>query len=232
MVEASKHRPYRIHQNDLPPVPTKWDQLDDHPYGLDFKIAVKAEIDTLKKKNTWVEVPFQSNVKPIPLKWVLTYKFDDNGYLLKIPARLCAGGDLVPKQHPMDTRSTTLASKSFRLMMALVAAFDLDAIQLDAVNAYLNAEIPKEQGKIYAHCTLGFAKSGIILFLKRALYGLSPAGLLLQQYIIYKLENLGLKQVQEDGRLFTDGIVILFYYVDDFVIIARKEDRSYLEERR
>lgn len=85
----------------------------------------------------------------IPLKWVFTYKYDDEGYLLKHKAQICTRSDLLSQSHPMDTRATTLAARSFRLIMAIVAAIDLDTVQLGAVNEYLNAEMPKDETAIY-----------------------------------------------------------------------------------
>jgi hypothetical protein len=38
-----------------------------------------------------------------------------------------------------DVYATTLASKMFRILMILIAAFDLKTRQLNAINAFLNA---------------------------------------------------------------------------------------------
>lgn len=132
----------------------------------------------------------------------------------------------------MDSRGTTLAAQSFRLMMALVAAYDLDTIQLDAVNAYLNANVPTDQGAIYVKPPPGFKQKGKMPQLKKALYGLPLSGMLWQQSIIQRLKTITFHKVCEDSCLFTDKTVIIFYYVDVFVIIARKEYRPHLEERR
>lgn len=53
-------------------------------------------------------------------------------------ARLVVRRDLQDTfQH--DTGAFTLAAGSFQMLMALMAGFDLDAIQLDVKNAFLNA---------------------------------------------------------------------------------------------
>lgn len=230
--DATQHKPGKKHQSELPLAPKKWEELDTHPQGAQFKQAAQLEIETLRRKDTWIELENNEPRKTIPLKWVFTYKYDDEGFLLKHKARICARGDLLSKNNPMDSRATALAARSFRLMMALVAAFDLDTIQLDAVNAYLNANVPTNKGAIYVKYAPGFEHHGTILQLKKALYGLPPLGMLCQQDIIHRLKTIRFSQVCEDSCLFTDGTVIIFYYVDDFVIIARKEDRQYLEERR
>jgi hypothetical protein len=38
-----------------------------------------------------------------------------------------------------DTRAATLAAQTFRTMMALAAAFDLEIWQCDVVNAFINS---------------------------------------------------------------------------------------------
>jgi len=56
--------------------------------------------------------------------WVFTYKFDQDSYLLKHKARLVAQGDL---QYTIeDTYAATLAAQTFRAVIAIVAAFNLE----------------------------------------------------------------------------------------------------------
>ena len=72
--------------------------------------------------------------------WVFTYKLDSQCYLTKCRAQLIicrnqqAAGEL-------PTRATTLASSAFRTLMAIVARFDLETIQLDAVNAFMHCHL-------------------------------------------------------------------------------------------
>jgi hypothetical protein len=60
----------------------------------------------------------------LPLMWVFTYKFNEDGYLYKFKARLVVRGDL--QQDYGDTYAATLAAKIFRCLIALAAAFDLE----------------------------------------------------------------------------------------------------------
>jgi hypothetical protein len=45
--------------------------------------------------------------------WVFTYKFDDNGYLIKYKARLVIKGDLQCYSIHNETYAATLALKTF-----------------------------------------------------------------------------------------------------------------------
>ena len=40
-----------------------------------------------------------------------------------------------------DTYAATLAAKVFRLLMAIIAYFDLEIVQLDTVNAFANSHL-------------------------------------------------------------------------------------------
>ena len=162
--------------------------------------------------------------KTLPLKWVYKYKTDSNGFIQRFKARLCARGDLQATTH--DTYASTLALKVFRLMCAIVAHFDLEMEQMDAVNAYLNAELPRP---IHLQSPPGIeTPEGSRLLLLRALYGLKESGFLWQQKLRHTLEDLGLKQVPGVECLYTDGFLTFFFYIDDMALIyARRHlDRA------
>lgn len=71
-----------------------------------------------------------------------------------------------------ETYAATLAAKVFRLLMAILAAFDLEARQYDAINAFINALLRTRQ---YCKLPPGFDKKGWLLQLLRALYGLKES---------------------------------------------------------
>ena len=107
---------------------------------------------------------------PLLLLWVWTYKFDINGFLTKYKARICVRGDL--QMTESDNYAVTLTIRTFRVLMALAAAFYLDIMQLDAVNAFLNSDIDEE---ITIQCPEGFKTPDKVLLLLKALYGLKQA---------------------------------------------------------
>ena len=51
--------------------------------------------------------------------------------------------DLQPHSEK-ETYAATLAGRSFRMLMALAARWDLEIRQLDAVNAFPNSELDEE----------------------------------------------------------------------------------------
>ena len=108
------------------------------------------------------------------LIWIFTYKFDQNGHLVKYKARLCIRGDL-QKPNSKDTYAATLAVQVFQALIAIAAAHDLEAQQLDAINAFVNSTLDEE---IYCECPPGFEFLGPCLKVKRALYRLRRSPLL------------------------------------------------------
>ena len=84
--------------------------------------------------------------------WVFTYKFDTDGYLVKFKARLCVRGDLQQSIY-QDNYAATLAARTFRALMAVTAAFNLEAWQFDAVNAFINSELDET---VYCEFLEGF----------------------------------------------------------------------------
>ena len=82
--------------------------------------------------------------------------------------------------------TATLAARLFRALMAIVAIFDLNCWQGDAVNAFTNSLINKI---IYVKCPDGFGVKGKCLLLYKALYGLHQSPLLWHSNLITILKK-------------------------------------------
>jgi hypothetical protein len=62
---------------------------EDPPEKHGFLIAAQAEYDGLIKKATWTtEDKDLITARPLPLKWVFVYKFDQDGFLEKHKVRI------------------------------------------------------------------------------------------------------------------------------------------------
>jgi hypothetical protein len=170
----------------------------------------------------------QATSKPLPLTWVFTYKFDKKGFLLKFKARICVRGDLQPLSEK-ETYAATLAGRSFRMLIALAARWDLEIRQLDAVNAFPNSELDEE---VYVELPDGFKISGKVGRLLRALYGLRRSPLLWQKLLSGALTELGLQAGQEEPCLFLDNHLIVFFFVDDIAYMYRACDQAIADEFR
>ncbi|KAL6352274.1 hypothetical protein LRP88_14480 [Fusarium phalaenopsidis] len=163
------------HRDELPPEPKTWTQVQNlaEPVRSLFIKAANLEVDTLRAKRTWREIQrSEAKSKVLPVKWVFTYKFDKAGYLERCKARLCVCGNFQEGATADNTYAATLAARSFRLMIALAARFDLEIEQLDIKNAFVNAVRGKDEDPVTCELPQGFKQNGMCIELDRALYGL------------------------------------------------------------
>ena len=223
---VTKHQKLNIDQLQKPP--TRWETMLKHPESAGFIDAARQEMEAQDLKSTWKEVEKPENIKALPLKWVFTYKLDDKGFLVKYKARICVRGDLQPYTGE-DLYAATGAYRTFRIFMAIVAAFDLECDQMDAVNAFLNAPIKDE---IYVQWPPGYKKRNTVLRLNRALYGLRMSPKLWFYEISSLLATLGFEYSPEDHCLMIHNslTIIIFIYVDDFLVASPLELRHHLDE--
>jgi hypothetical protein len=124
-------------------------------------------------------------------------------------------GDL-EKDYAANNYAVTASARAFRAVMALVAAFDLDTDQKDAVNAFLNALLDTP---VYTRTPDGFKVSGKIWKLRKALYSLKKSPWLWQQDLATILMRFGLLPVLEEECLYANEYIIVLVYVDDIIII-------------
>ena len=207
-----------LHIDDLPPPPKRYKDVQNHPLRAKFMQSMKDEIDGLTAAGTYELVDRPTDVKKdvLPLMWVFTYKTDADGYLLKTKARICVRGDL-QMLSTEEKRAATLAAKTARLMLALTAAFNLDTRQMDAINAFLNSLLTEE---VYTTLPDGFKCGNKVWKLVKALYGLRKSPRLWHQEATRVLKVLGLTSVPEDPCLFTGKGVLVFFYVDDIIVVS------------
>lgn len=192
-----------------------------HPHSEVFTAAAVVEVKNLENKGTFtpVRMPNDRSIQVLPLRWVFDYKFDQDGNLLKHKARIYVRGDL-ERVTTEEKRAATLTARTTHMLFALVAAFDLDLIQLDAVAAFLNSTLPND---VYTKVPDGFPNPGICWKLVKALYGLRVSPKLWLQEASSVLQRLGFTNIPEDPCVFinNDGIIV-FFYIDDILIASPK----------
>jgi len=111
--------------------------------------------------------------------------------------------------------------------MAIAAAFDLEIRQYDAINAFTNARLGKP---VYCHCPEGFDLARYILKLLIALYGLKTSPLLWYKELTATLLKFGLKPVPNVNCLYTNSRLIIFFYINNIVILSTKKNLPRLAE--
>lgn len=221
----------KVHGSSLPPPPKGFKRMVKHPHCDGFKNAAQVEWDALIERNTWEEIEetdVPAGEKLIPLSWVFTYKLDADGYLYKYKARLVARGDLQTKATMSDVYAYTLAISHFRILMAFIAAWDLEADQLDAINAFVNAY---RERPAYCYFPYGFnpskaSKSPTRLKVTRALYGFCESPLDWYKEYIKTLHSMSFQPVSDEKCLWIhpERKVLIFFHVDDSIIAGKRHD--------
>ena len=207
-----------IHRDQMPAPPNRFKDVAKHPHADLYWKAMRKEMDDCWKKGCFENTQatqFTADAEVLPLMWVYTNKFDEDGYFLKAKARVVVRGDLQTQWG--DTYAATLAAKTFRALIAIATKFGLLMFQYDAMNAFLNARVPR---KLYCNTPQGFTDQYGSLLLCRALYGLKEAPLLWYQDLAATLHKLGLKQILNTPCLFANDELIVFFYVDDIVVLV------------
>ncbi|RYC76661.1 hypothetical protein BFJ63_vAg20462, partial [Fusarium oxysporum f. sp. narcissi] len=159
-----------MHRNSLPPPPTKHQDLKHHPFGTLFQEAEESHLQSHKEMRSWTEIRKKDaravGQQVLGCMWVYVYKFDKHGRFQKCKARLVVRGDQQAKGRLQETYAATLAGRSFRTLIAIAARFDLEMVQYDVVNAFVNAPIDQD---IFMHMAPGYKKTATILKLNKAL---------------------------------------------------------------
>ena len=123
---------------------------------------------------TWDLVPLPKGKKEIGCKWVFVKKEDSSG--IRYKARLVAKG--YAQKEGIDYNeifSPVVKHSSIRILLALVAQFNLELAQLDVKTAFLHGDLEEE---IYIAQSVGFRVVGhqhLVCRLKKSLYGLKQS---------------------------------------------------------
>ena len=187
-----------------------------------WKRAEEAEVSGLIEKDTWtvVERP-PSHVKVLSGKFVYRKKMNLDGSIKKYKARyIVRGFEQRFGQDYTDTWASVIKSNSYKVLMAKVAAKDLELEQMDVVMAYPHGRLAKDE-TIYVELPPGYFTDGddCVALLNSALYGLKQGARVWYLTLYAALIKLGFKRTYSDHSLFThpNGIII-GVYVDDLLI--------------
>ncbi|KAL3954342.1 hypothetical protein ACCO45_009905 [Purpureocillium lilacinum] len=185
-----------------------WD-LEGHPFKADFRQAQEDHMASHERMGSFQEV-LRSQTRGqqvLSCMWVFTYKTDKHGYLVGCKARLVVCGNQQAKRD-LPTRATTLASMSFRALMAIAAEYDLELEQMDAINAFVNCDLDE----------------------LKALYGLRRSPLLWQRDLTATLQDLGFSRIPQEPCVMQKGGLIVFFFVDDIIWAYRMVDKALAKE--
>ena len=135
--------------------------------------AMNEEIKSMKDNDVWDLVPLPKGAKPIGCKWIFKTKRDSNGDVERYKARLVAKG--FTQKEGIDYKETfsPVSSKdSFRIIMALVAHFDLELHQMDVKTAFLNGDIEEIIYIVQLENLVPGDPKNMVFILKKSIYEL------------------------------------------------------------
>jgi hypothetical protein len=117
--------------------------------------AMKDELKSMDQNEVWDLVELPEGYKKVGCKWVYKTKHDFKGNIERFKARLVAKG--FTQKGGIDYKETfSPVSKkdSLRIIMALVAHYDLKLHQMDVKTAFLNGSLEEE---VYMDQSEGFS---------------------------------------------------------------------------
>ena len=135
---------------------------------------------------------FPEGCKRVGCKWVFKIKHDFQGNIKRYKAQLVAKG-FTQKDgiNYKETFSPVSKKDSFRIIMALIAYYDLELHQMDVKIALLNEDLEED---VYMDQPVGFTKEGkehMVCKLKRSIYGLKQAS---RQWYLKFIVSFGFKE--------------------------------------
>ncbi|GJX88605.1 putative RNA-directed DNA polymerase [Tanacetum coccineum] len=201
-----------------------------------WREAMEDELNSMSKNNVWELAELPKGAKPVGCKWVYITKPDPNENVERYKARLVAKG--YTQKEGVDYKETfspVSRKDSLRIVMALVAHFDLELHQMDVKTAFLNGDLHED---VYMAQPQGFKSKGqehLVCKLKKSIYGLKQASR--QWYLkfdeVMKKHNFIKNQVDQCVYLKMSGsnFIILVLYVDDILLASNNIDLLHESKR-
>ena len=215
--------------------PITYEEVVSCPQSEMWLDAMRDEIQSMRHNGVWELNELPKGHRPIGYKWVYKTKRDHKGKIEKFKARLVAKGFTQREGVDYEATFSPVSSKdSFRVIMELVAHFDMELHQMDVKTAFLNGDLNEE---VYMMQPEGFMvnDSGkLVCRLKKSIYGLKQASR--QWYLKFHsvVASYGFVENKVDQCIYCKvsgrKFIFLILYVDD--ILLASSDLGLLHETK
>jgi hypothetical protein len=138
--------------------------------------AMNEELQSMDQNQVWDLVNLPSGHKAVGSKWIFKTKLDKDGKIERFKARLVAKG--FTQKEGIDYKETfSPVSKkdSLRIILSLVAHYDLELHQMDVRTAFLNGELEEEVYMKQLEDFILNEQENLVCKLKKSIYGLKHA---------------------------------------------------------
>ena len=127
MIEINRIRmnQNQFHFSSLSDSSFNWRTMLKHFHANGFLETAKIEYSVLKIRKTWIIIDKSDSqmINFVSLKWIFTYKINENDYFSKYKTRLIIKNDF-QKFDIQNVYAVTLTIKIFKSLMTLTIAFD------------------------------------------------------------------------------------------------------------
>ncbi|KAM0893325.1 hypothetical protein ACQ4PT_025194 [Festuca glaucescens] len=216
--------------------PTTFEEAVRSAHSSKWLEAMVDEMRSMSRNKVWDLEEIPKGAKTVGCKWVYKTKCDSRGNVERYKARLVAKG--FTQREGIDyneTFSPVSCKDSFRIIMALVAHYDLELHQMDVKTAFLNGDLEE---KVYMAQPKGFVVEGkehMGCRLKKSIYGLKQASRQWYLKCHETIKSFGFNENREDNCVyakFKNGkFIFLILYVND-ILLASSDVSLLLETKK
>jgi len=139
---SSDYKVYNTEESHMKGDPASYEEAMRSVYSSKWLEAMKYEMKSMSSNGVWDLEEIPKGAKTVGCKWVYKIKRDSRGNVERFKARLMAKGFTQREGiHYNETFSPVSCKDSFRIIMALVAHYDLELHQMNVKMAFLNGDL-------------------------------------------------------------------------------------------
>ena len=216
--------------------PTSFKEAMQSEYSSEWLNAMKDEMKSMSTNDVWDLVEIPKGAKVVGCKWVYKTKCDSKGDIERFKARLVAKGFTQREGIDYNETFSPVSSKdSFRIIIALVAHYELELHQMDVKTAFLNGDLRED---VYMAQPEGFVVEGnenLGCHLKKSIYGLKQPSR--EWYLKFDqvIRKFGFMENKVDNCIYVkfrgSKFIFLILYVDD-ILLASSDINMLMETKR
>jgi transposase InsO family protein len=215
---------------DLSVEPTSFKDAMTRSDWKEWKEACIEEMNSIRENEVWELVVLPNGVNVIGCKWILTYKYNGRGAIVRRKGRLVGKGySQVEGLDFYEVFAPVVKFSSIRLLLALTAMNAWYLHQMDVKTAFLHGDLDVP---IYMEQPEGFVEDGkehLVCRLKKSLYGTKQAGRQWYQRMNEVLLRMSFYHLEADHCVYvfkdSSTIIILTLYVDDLLLISNSLEK-------